>query len=91
MVPVGLFVVPAISGHVDKVVFAAKSHEKDQNVIDKLLSRFGGFANLCYYCIDKAFSFIEKHLVLEFWTTTKQMLFFFGFIPSYRFLLTYRS
>jgi len=86
VVSVRLFVVTAISRHVDKVVFAAKSHKKDQNVIDKLLSRFGGFANLCYYCIDKAFSFIEKHLVLEFSNTTKQMLFSFSFSPSCWFL-----
>ena len=86
MVPVGLFIVPSIPGYVDKVVFAAESHVKDQNVMNKFLRGLGSFANLCYYCTDKAFSFIEKHHVLWFSTTTKQMLFSFIPNPSFSFL-----
>jgi hypothetical protein len=88
MVPVRLLSKQTVSGHVNKVVFAPESHIKDQNVLKKFLSGFGGFANLCYYCCDKAFGFIEKHLVLKFWSTTKQMLFSFGPSPSCWFLRT---
>ena len=88
LVPVRLFSKQTISGHVNKVVFAAESHIKDQNVLKEFLSWFGSFANLCYYCSDKAFGFIEKHLGLEFSNTTKQMLFSFGFSPSSELLRT---
>jgi hypothetical protein len=88
LIPVGQFCIQTISGHVDKVVFAAESHVKNQNMQYKFLSGFGGFANLCYYCSDKAFSFIEKHHGLRFSTTTKQMLFSFVFSPSGEFLRT---
>ena len=60
---------------------AAESHVDDQKMFKEFLSWLGCFANLCYYCSDKAFSFIEKHLFLEFSSTTKQMLFSFGFSP----------
>jgi len=82
LVPVSLFGVRTIPGHIDEVVFAAKPHIKDQKVQDKFLSGFGSVINLCYYCIAKAFGLVEKHHGLLFWTTTKQMLFSFGFSPS---------
>ena len=82
------FGVRTIPGHIDKVVFAAKSHIQDQQVKNKFLSGFGSIINLCYYCIDKAFGFIEKHHGLKFSTTTKQMLFSFAFSPLYVFLPT---
>jgi hypothetical protein len=46
------------------------------------LSWFGDSINLCYYCINEALCLIENYHVMEFSTTTKQMLFSFGFIPS---------
>ena len=59
--------------NVNKAVFAPMSDVKYKKMLNKFLSRFGSFTNLCYYCSDKAFGFIEKHLVLDFWTNTKQM------------------
>jgi len=84
----GFFVKTPLSGHIDEVVFTAESHIKDQNMLDKFLSWFGYSGNLCYYCIDEALSLIEKHHVLRFSNTTKQMLFSFGFSPSFRILQT---
>jgi len=88
LVPISLFGVRTIPGHVDEVIFAAKSHIQNQYVADKFACWFGCVANLCYYFSDKAFSFIEKHHVFEFWNTTKQVLFSFGFSPSGWFLQT---
>src|SRR5271157_5603483 len=88
LVPVSLFGVLTIPGNVNKVVFTAKSHIEGQNVQNKFLSWFGSFANLCYYCCDKAFGFIEKHHDLRFLSTTNQVLFSFGFSPPRRFLRT---
>ena len=89
LITVGLFVKAPVSGHVDEVVFTAESHIKDQKMLDKFLSGFGNSVNLCYYCIDEAFSLVEKkHHCFEFSTTTKQMLFSFAFSPLYVFLPT---
>ena len=88
LVPVCLFGIRTISCHIDKVIFAAKSHVENQKVKKKFLSGFGRFINLCYYCIDKAFCLVEKHHGLWFSNTTKQVLFSFGFSPSASFLRT---
>jgi len=88
LVPISLFGIRTISCHIDKVIFAAKSHVKDQKVKNKFVPGFGCVINLCYYCIDKAFSLVEKHHGLWFSNTTKQMLFSFGFSPSGWFLRT---
>src|ERR1035437_2082987 len=83
LVTVCLFIILPVPCNVNKVVFAAEPHVKYKKMLNKFLSRLGYFTNLCYYCSDKAYGFIEKHLVLEFWTTTKQMLFSLGFSQSY--------
>jgi len=88
LIAVSLFAIGPISGHIREVVFASKPHEKDQQMSDKFFSWFGYSVNVFYYCIDEAFSLIEKHHGFVFSTTTKQMLFSFGFSPSGRFLQT---
>lgn len=81
LIPVRLFIVATISGHIDKISFPTESHIQNQCATDKFLRWLDRVINLCYYCIVKALSFIEKHLLLWFWSTTNEMLFSLSSMP----------
>lgn len=90
LISIGFLIQFTVSGKVNKVVSAAHSKKKYQQVFQKFGSGFGYFRNLIYCCIDKVIDLIKKHLCFVLVCTTKQMLFSFPMTrPSFVLLTSY--
>jgi len=84
LISICLLSVRTISRHIYKVVFTSKSHVKNQNIHNKFLSGFGRIVNVSYYCLDKAFSLVEKHHVFGVLVNYKTDAFLFWLQPCIR-------